>query len=114
MRAAARAWAAETALRITARASCGVLLQELGQPGVDDRVDEALHARVAELGLGLALELRVGELGRDDGGQPLADVLAGEVLVLLLELALVARVLVERAGQRRAKAAQVRAALDAC
>ena len=69
------------------------------------------HARVAELGLRLALELRVGELGRDDGGQALAHVLAREVVVLLLELALVARVAVERARQRRAEAREVRAAL---
>ena len=88
-----------------------VLLEELGELGVDDRGDEALHARVAELGLRLALELRVGQLGRDDRGQALADVLAGEVLVLLLELALLARVAVERARQRRAEAGEVRAAL---
>ena len=40
---------------------------------------------VAELGLGLALELRVAQPDRDDGGQALADVLAVEVLVLLLQ-----------------------------
>ena len=51
------------------------------------------------------------QLGRDDGGQALAHVLAGEVLVLLLELALLARVAVERARERRAEARQVRAAL---
>ena len=77
----------------------GVLLEELGQPRVDDGGDEALHARVAELGLRLALELRIGQLGRDDGREPLAHVLAGEVLVLLLEQALLARVAVERARQ---------------
>src|SRR5881296_619891 len=32
-----------------------VLLQELRQPAVDGRLDEALHGRVAELGLGLPL-----------------------------------------------------------
>ena len=37
------------------------------------------HAGVAELGLGLALELRIGQLGRDHRGQALADVLAGQV-----------------------------------
>ena len=88
-----------------------VLLQELGELGVDDVGDEALHARVAELGLRLALELRVGELGGDDRGEPLAHVLAGEVVVLLLELALLPRVAVDRARQRRAEAREVRAAL---
>ena len=111
LRAAARACAAGTALRMIALRLGGVLLEELGELRVDDRLDEALHARVAELGLRLALELRVGELGGDDGGQPLAHVLAGEVVVLLLEQALLARVLVERARQRRAEARQVRAAL---
>src|SRR3954453_9963939 len=88
-----------------------VLLEVLRELLVDDRRDEALHAGVAELGLRLALELRVGQLGRDDGRQALADVLAGEVLVLLLELALLTRVAVERAGERRAEARQVLAAL---
>ena len=86
LRAAARAWAAETALPMTASRLLRVLLEELGQLAVDDRLDEALHARVAELGLGLALELRVLQLHRDDGGQALAHVLAREVLVLLLQV----------------------------
>ena len=111
LRAAARAWAAETALRMTALPSAGFSSRNSASVRVDHRVDEALHARVAELGLRLALELRVGELGRDDRGQTLAHVLAGEVVVLLLELALLARVAVERARQRRAEARQVRAAL---
>ena len=88
-----------------------VLLEELGEAPVDDRLDEALDRRVAELRLRLALELRVGELHRDHRGQPLADVIAGEVRVLLLEQALLARVRVQRPGQRRAEAREVRAAL---
>jgi hypothetical protein len=43
---------------------------------------------VAELGLRLALELRVAQLDRDHRRQALAHVLAGEVVVLLLEQAL--------------------------
>src|SRR5262249_47388160 len=66
---------------------------------------------VAELGLGLALELRVAELDRHDGGEALAHVLAGEVLVLLLEFPALARKAVERRGQRGAEAGKVRAAL---
>src|SRR4051794_17479892 len=88
-----------------------VLLEELREAVVDDVLHEAGHARVAELGLRLALELRVGELDRDDGRQTLAHVLAGEVLVLLLELPALAREAVERARQRRAGAAEVGAAL---
>ncbi len=37
----------------------GVLLEELAQSGVDDRLDEAGHPGVAELGLRLTLELGV-------------------------------------------------------
>src|SRR5581483_181601 len=43
----------------------GVLLEELRQLLVDDLLDEALHPRVAELRLRLALELRLAELDRD-------------------------------------------------
>ena len=89
----------------------GVLLEELGELLVDDRLDEALDRRVAELRLRLALELRVAELDRDHRGEPLADVLALEVVLLLLEEPLVARVAVERARQRGAEAREVRAAL---
>ena len=57
--------------------------------------DERAHRDVAELGLGLALELRVAQLHRDDRGEALADVLAEEVLVLLLEQVLGPGVLVD-------------------
>src|SRR5690606_1959770 len=57
------------------------------QPGaelvVDDLLREGPGLGVAELGLGLALELRLAELDRDDGGETLADVVAREVVVLL-------------------------------
>ena len=111
LRAAARACAAETALRMIALPSVGFSSRNSVEPVVDDRAHEALHAGVAELRLRLALELRVGELRRDDRGQPLADVLAGEVVVLLLEQAARAGVAVEDGRQRRAEARQVRAAL---
>ena len=49
------------------------------------RLDLALDLGVAELGLRLALELRIGQLDADDRGQALADVVAGEVAVGVLE-----------------------------
>ena len=70
-------------------------------PSVTARLDLALDLGVAELGLGLALELRLGQLDADDRRQPLAHVVAGEVGVVVLEDRVLARVVVERAGQRR-------------
>src|SRR6266513_96772 len=55
-----------------------VLLEELRQLRVHGLLDEALHPRVAALRLRLALELRVGQLDRDDRCEPLAHVLAFE------------------------------------
>ena len=56
----------------------GVLLEPVAELVVDDPLHEALGLGVAELGLGLALELRLAELDRDDRGQALADVVAGD------------------------------------
>ena len=74
-------------------------------------LDEAPHTRVPELRLRLTLELRLGELHRDDRGEPLAHVFALEVLLLLLQEVHAARVLVQRARERRLEAGEVRAAL---
>src|SRR5882757_1322275 len=81
----------------------GILLEELGQLAVDRLLDQAADRRVAEFGLGLTLELRVVQLHRDDRGKTLADILAGEVVVLLFEQAFGARVGVQGAGQRGAE-----------
>src|SRR5204863_9634117 len=54
----------------------GVLLEEIAERAIDHLLHEALDRRVAELGLGLALELRLWDLHRDDRGKPLTDVLA--------------------------------------
>ena len=58
-----------------------VLLQEGAERLVDDRLHRARDLGVAELALGLPLELRLGQLDRDDRRQTLAHVLAGERLV---------------------------------
>ena len=89
-----------------------VLVEELGELLVDDLLHEAAYPRVAELRLRLALELRLADLQRDDGGEALADVVALEVHLLLLELSLVAGELVDRRGERGVEARPVRAALD--
>ena len=96
---------------MTSRAWAGVAIEPVAEAVADDALHESLGLGVAELGLGLALELRLGELDRDDRGQALADVVAGEVVVLLLEDALLPRVLVDQRGQRGAEALFVGAAL---
>ena len=58
-----------------------VLVEVLAEAVGDRGLDLALDLGVAELGLGLALELRIGQLDADDGGQALADVVAGQVAV---------------------------------
>src|SRR5918997_1517563 len=88
-----------------------MLLQELGQELVSGALDEALDLGVPQLGLGLALELRLAELHRDDGREPLADVVAGEVLLLLLDEPLLARVGVDGAREGRPEAGEMRPAL---
>ncbi len=88
-----------------------MLLEILREALCDDGLHQSAHLGVAELGLGLALELRIPQLDRDDRGQALSDVLAGEVLVLLLENPLPAGVLVDGPGQRVLESVEVGPAL---
>ena len=111
LRAAWRARDAETALVMIWRASVGFSSRNSRELLVHGRLDERLDRRVPELRLRLALELRVPELHRDDGGQALAHVLALEVVLLLLQEALLAGVAVEGAGERGLEAREVRPAL---
>src|SRR6185503_233926 len=89
----------------------GVLLEPLGQLGVDGGLDERAHRGVAELRLGLTLELRLAKLDRDDRDQPFADVLADQVVLFLLQEALLARVAVEHVREGLLEALLVHAAL---
>ena len=110
-RAALRARAASIAFWTIFFASWRILLEELGQPRVHRPLHHAPHPRVAELGLRLALELRLAQLHGDDRGETLAHVLAFEVVLLLLEQVLRARVVVQRLRERGAEAGEVRPAL---
>ena len=65
----------------------GVLLEPGAELVVDQSLDEALGLGVAELGLGLSLELRLGELDGDDRGEPLADVVTRDAVLGLLHQA---------------------------
>ena len=89
----------------------GVLFQELRKLLVDDTLDETTDLRVAQLGLRLALELRIPQLHAENRHESLADVLAAEILLFLLEKSLGARVVVDGAGDRRPEAREVRASL---
>ncbi len=71
-----------------------VLLEPLRELLVRGPLDERADLGVPELRLRLPLELGVAQLHRDDRGEALTDVLAEEVLVLLLEDPLGAGVLV--------------------
>ena len=108
MRAASRASAASRPLLHDHLGGLGVLFEELAEELADERVDDAFDFAVAELGLGLAFELRMGHAATDDGGEAFAEVLARGDEVL--EEARVLAVVVERAGERRAEAGEVRAA----
>lgn len=88
-----------------------VFLQKCGEFGCDQLFDKPAHLGVAQLGLGLSLELGLLELDADHGRQTLADVLAREVLIAFLENAEAARIIVEHLCQARLKAGLVHAAL---
>jgi hypothetical protein len=75
-------------------------------------LDRPLDVSVAELCLRLALELRVRQLDADDRRQPLANVVAAQVGILLGEDPGLASPVVERRGERGSEAGDVRAAVD--
>ena len=88
-----------------------MLLQVIGKAVGHDLERQRAHIRAAELGLGLALKLRIGQLDRDNGRKALAHIVAGQIGVFFLEQVLLARVVVDHAGERGAEALKVHAAL---
>ena len=112
MRAASRARAAVMHFSMIRRASEGCSSRYCARPSADGRLGDALDLGVAEARLGLALELRLRQLDADHGRQALADVLTGEVGVVVLEQLVLAGVVVEDARQGRAEAGHVAAAVD--
>ncbi len=89
----------------------GILLEVLHERVAQHRRHLAGDLAVPELRLGLTLELRLAELDADDRGETVADVVTGEVRILFLQDACLARVLVQRRGERAAEPGDVRAAL---
>ena len=79
-----------------------MLFEILRQKLTDRRIDDALDLAVAQLGLGLALELRVGHPHAHHGREPLADVVTSRRQVLVDARLLT--VGIDAAGQGRAEA----------
>src|SRR5687768_18409886 len=78
-----------------------MLFQVAAQVLVHHLLDDALDLGVAQLGLGLALELGLLDLDMEHAGETLADVLAGQGEVFLLEIVPLLGGLVDGPGQRR-------------
>ena len=89
----------------------GMLLEVIGKAVGHDLERQRAHIGATELGLGLALKLRIGQLNRDNGRKALAHIVAGQVGVFFLEQVLFARVVVDHAGERSTEALKVHAAL---
>ena len=89
-----------------------MFLEVAPQLVVQQGFDEPLDFAVAELGLGLTLELGFPDLDADDRGQPFPNILALQALLVFLEQAERGDVGVDRARQRRPQPDQMRPALD--
>ena len=109
--AAARARAAWVAFFENSLGHAGVLLKELHQLGVDHVGNEGSDLGVAQFCLGLAFKFSLLQLDRDNADQAFAHVRAGQILVLVLQQAVAAAVVVEHAGQAGLEALFVGAAV---
>src|SRR5215469_9733022 len=90
----------------------GVFFQVLPQLFVDHGNDDAFDFGVAQLGLGLTLELRLADLHADDRGQSLTRIIAFQPQILVLDQVVFSGVGVNRAGQRRTQTRNMRPAFD--
>ena len=89
-----------------------ILFEELQHAGVHCGLHDPLDLCGTELRLCLSLELRIDELHGDDGGEPLANVFAGEVRIVVFDRAVLAAPVVQRTGERCAESGDVRSAVD--
>ena len=108
LRAATRASAASRPLLPIAFAAFGFSSRNLVRYSPKRLVDDAFDFAVAELGFGLAFELRMRHAAADDGGEAFAEIFAGGDEVF--EEAAIFAVLVDAAGERGAEAGKMRAA----
>ena len=101
LRAASRAVAASTTLPMISLGLDRVGLEPAGQALGDHVGDDRRDLGADQLVLGLRGELGVGHLDREDAGQALAHVLAGERDLVPLQRAAVLGVLVDAPGSAR-------------
>ena len=88
-----------------------ILLQESAQAFVDGGFDHSLDFAVPQLGFGLSFELGIPQLDADNRHQSFAHILAGRILLQILQQIVGLRVGIDRARQRRFESGQVRPAL---
>ncbi len=112
MRAASLARAEVRHFLIIALAADGVLLQEVAECLRDHLLGSGLHFGVHQFDFRLAFELRVADLDRDNRRQAFPGIVTAEVGVVIFEQAVLAGKIVDRAGDCRAQAGQVGAAVD--
>ena len=84
-----------------------MLFEETPQPLVDDALDDAFDLRGNQLVLGLIREFRIRVLDRNHRGQALADVVAAQTVLQVLEQPRSLRVGVDGPGESRAEPGQV-------
>ena len=94
------------------RAGLGrMLLQPLAEPLADDPFHHRLDLGAHQFLLGLGREFGIGHLDREDAGEPFPGIVAGDRHLLALGDTALGRIAVDRAGQRRAEACEMAAAI---
>ena len=83
-----------------------------GQACGNDIIHNALDFQISKLRLGLPFELGIGHLHGNNAGKPFADVVAGKIVLVIFQNIILAGVVIEHAGQRRAETGEVHAAFD--
>src|SRR5262245_62626338 len=84
----------------------------IGEPLIDERLDDAFHLAVTQLSLCLAFKLRFRNFDTDDSSQAFADIFSLKILIVFLKLTAVYRVAVDGACQRGLETDQVGATLQ--
>src|SRR5262249_5064473 len=79
----------------------------IGEPLIDERLDDAFHLAVTQLSLCLAFKLRFRNFDADDSSQAFAHVFSLKILIIFLKLTTVYRVTVDGACQRGLETDQV-------